>query len=286
MTELEIKKILITRLVPLLNPAPSVQELLTRSVQELQEALEAFATAHAEEEAREHVAAHAQNLRRATKYDGAWVSVVRNVSLNGKRLTDSDANRQMMEKLLQPHEQEEPTAAIYATIAKTWPTKFSWETPRPVQTDVEREAEFGKVCRDNLLSECEANRQLHRDGAPLDTWVGASGVERAKYASELAQARQVFLRNSATPAQLKTEAAYESQMNREAALREQADRSHQFVLSQQQGLYPPLPATNANGEVIDAAYLRKISTVNFPLFKQICKKYGSGNVTSRLRNEN
>jgi hypothetical protein len=286
MNDLEIKKILIARLVRLLNPAPSVQELLQRSVQELQEALEAFATAQAEDEAKERIAQHTRELRRATKYDGAWVSVVRNVSINGKTLIDNDSNRQMMENLLQPHEQEEPTSAIYATIAKTWPAKFSWENPPRIQSDLERKADFLAVCRRENLSECLANDQLHRDGAPLDTWVGASGVERAKYASELAQARQVFLRNSATPAQLKTEAAYESQMNREAAQREQADRSHQFVLSQQQGLFPALPQTNQTGEVIDAAYLRKISTINFPLFKQICKKHGSGAVTARLRGQN
>jgi hypothetical protein len=57
------------------------------------------------------------------------------------------------------------------------------------------------------------------------------------------------------------------------------------VLSQQQH-YPVLPATNANGEAMDAAYFRRISTINFPLFKQLVKKHGSGNVTARLRGEN
>jgi hypothetical protein len=286
MNDLEIKKILITRLVRLLNPAPSVQELLQRSVQELQEALEAFATAQAEDEAKERIAQHTRELRRATKYDGAWVSVVRNVSINGKTLIDNDSNRQMMENLLQPHEQEEPTSAIYATIAKTWPNKFSWETPRPVQSDVERKAEFLAVCRRENLSECLANEQLHRDGAPLDSWVGASGIERAKYAEEAAQARQKFLINS-SPATLKQEANYETQKNREEFQRAEADRQHQVSSQQQNGMFPPLPATHAEtGETIDARWLRKTSTINFELFKRLCKRHGSAAVTSRLRREN
>jgi hypothetical protein len=285
MNELDLKKLLITRLARLLNPAPSVQELLQRTVPELEEALEAFATAQAEDEAREHVAQHTKELRRASKYDGAWVSVVRNVSINGKTLIDNDSNRQMMENLLQPHEQEEPTSAIYATIAKTWPAKFSWQTPTRVQSDVERKADFLAVCRRENLSECLANEELHRDGAPLDSWVGASGIERAKYMEEAAHARQKFLINHATPDQLKAEARFQSASERETAIQAEAKRSHEFVLSQQ-GHYPPLPQTNQNGEVIDASYLRKISTINFPLFKQICKKHGSGAVTARLRGQN
>jgi hypothetical protein len=110
-------------------------------------------------------------------------------------------------------------------------------------------------------------------------------LERAKFQDEAARARQKFLINHATPAQLKQEAAYESQVNREAAQREEAGRSQKIVLSQQ-GHYPTLPSTNANGEVIDAAYLRKLSTINFPLFRALVKKHGSGNLTARLRNEN
>jgi hypothetical protein len=37
---------------------------------------------------------------------------------------------------------------------------------------------------------------------------------------------------------------------------------------------------------MDAAYFRKTSTINFPLFKALVKKYGSGAITARLRHEN
>ena len=119
MNELEMKKILITRLIPLLNPAPSVQDLLQRSVQELEEALEAFATAHAEEQAKEYVAAHTRELRRASMYDKCWVSAIRNVSISGKTLIDNESNRTMMENLLQPHEPADRARQPIAPHART-----------------------------------------------------------------------------------------------------------------------------------------------------------------------
>jgi hypothetical protein len=81
------------------------------------------------------------------------------------------------------------------------------------------------------------------------------------------------------------EAAYQSQTEQDAAIQGESERRQQFVLSQQQH-YPALPATNGNRETIDAAYLRKLSTINYPLFKRLVQKHGSGNVTSRLRGEN
>ena len=101
-------------------------------------------------------------------------------------------------------------------------------------------------------------------------------MEAATYAHDTAQARQKFLIHDATPSELKAEAAYQSQTEHDGAIQAEADRRHQFVLSQQQH-YPPLPATNRNGETIDAAYLRKLSTVNYPLFKRLVQKHGSGN---------
>jgi hypothetical protein len=252
----------------------------------LEEALEAFAALRQEDDAKDKLEAHTRELRRASHYDKSWVSTIRNVEINGKKLIDTEANRTMMESLLQPHEQEEPTPAIYATIATTWPTKFTWEVPARVQSDAERRTEFLAICRRENLSECLANEQLHRDGASLDLWVGASGIERAKYANEAALARQKFLINSATPSELKAEAAYESQMNREAFRRAEADRQHQVSSQQQDGMFPPLPAIHAEtGETIDAHWLRKMSTIKFDLFKRLCRKHGSSAINSRLRGE-
>jgi len=89
------------------------------------------------------------------------------------------------------------------TFALQFPTKFSWELPRPKQTDADREAEFVKVCHENLLSLCDANRQMFKDGVALEHFAGASGVERAAFQAEAQAARQKFLINQASPTQLK-----------------------------------------------------------------------------------
>jgi hypothetical protein len=206
------------------------------------------------------------------------------VSINGKTLQDSDANRNLLESMLQPT--EEPSPAIYKTILGQYAPQFSWAAPRVIQSATEREAEFKKICREQFLSENEANRQLHKDGVSLDHWAGASGIERAAFHAEAQAARQKFLIN-ASPATLKKEANYETQRNREEFQRAEADRQHQVSSQQQSGMFPPLPATHAEtGEAIDARWLRKTSTINFELFKRLCKRHGSAAVTSRLRGEN
>jgi hypothetical protein len=284
--ELETKKELIQRIVACLNPVPAncVQELLGQSAQELEFILDKLATTKAQSESEEVALAHAEETRRASAFDGAFGHALLNTWLNGKRLVDAESNRAMLESLLQPH--EEPSAAIYSTIALSYPSKFSWEIPRPIKTDADREAEFVKTCHENLLSLCEANRQMHKDGVALENWAGASGIERAAFQEEAAKARQTFLIKHATLAQLKAEAAYESQVNRDAAVKAEADRAHKFVSEQQRGLYPPLPAVNGNGEALDARYFRRTSTIDFNLFKTLVKRYGSSQITSRLRGEN
>jgi hypothetical protein len=121
MNDLDLKKVLISRLVTYMNPvsANAVQEMLQMSARELEEALDAYITERKQKESDDAVVAQARELKRASRYDHCWVYVLRNVSINDKKLVDNDSNRQMMESLLQPHEQEEPTSAIYATIAKT-----------------------------------------------------------------------------------------------------------------------------------------------------------------------
>jgi hypothetical protein len=269
--ELEKKNILATRITAHLNlvPANCVWELLQQSLADLSLILGRLATTRDQEQVDEATLAHAEEARKASQFDGAWVGALRNVSLNGKRLCDAESNRAMLESLLQAHEM--PSGSLYGTILLSYPTKFSWEVPRPKQTDADRQAEFARICRENSLSECVANQQLHKNGAALDSWAGASGLERAAFQAQAAQARQTFLIKHTTPQQLKQESAYESQVNRDVAQRAEADRQYQFV-SQQQGLYSPLPTHNANGEEMNSRYLRRLSTVDFAAFKIAAKK--------------
>jgi hypothetical protein len=246
------------------------------------ELLEWFGAKSSRSQVTEQANQHAEQMRRESQLEGAFVHASMAV-INNRRLVPCDSNRAMLESLLNPG--EEPSPKLYLALAEQYPTRFTWETPQAQPTREDQRAAFDAFVRDNDLSSCDANFQLFKQGASTDNFAGASQVERAQYAHEAAQARQKFLIHDATPKELKAEAAYQSQTEHDAAQRAEADRRHQFVLSQQQH-YPTLPSTNANGEVIDAAYLRKTSTINFPLFKQLVKKYGSGNVTARLRGEN
>jgi hypothetical protein len=138
-------------------------------------------------------------------------------------------------------------------LAEQFPTRFTWDTPQSQPTKEEQRAAFDAFARDNNLSTCEANFQLFKQSANTEKFAQASEEE--------------------------------AQTEHDAAVQAESERRHQFVLGQQQH-YPALPATNGNGETIDAAYLRKLSTINYPLFKRLVQKHGSGNVTSRLRGEN
>jgi hypothetical protein len=278
------KKMLIERILPYLTEAPSdaAQRLLGQSASDLETILDDAITKKARAQATQQVEQHAAEMRRASQFDAAFVHACR-MLINNRYLCSTDSNRAILESLLNPG--ETASAKLYVALAEQFPKKFAWETPSAPASKQDVRAAFDVFVRENNLSSVEANFNLFKEGASAEHYAGASQIERAQYAHEAAQARQTFLTNNATPSQLKAEAAFQSQTEHDAAVQAEADRSHQFVLSQQQH-YPALPSTNANGEAIDAAYLRKISTINFPLFKQLVKKHGSGNVTARLRGEN
>jgi hypothetical protein len=286
LNERDQKRILIERLVPYLsNPSTdAINELLAQSLAELEEMLAQFTTNKIQEDANEMVEAHREAMRTESQLDAAYTHAIRNVTLNGKYLTDSEANKNMLQSLLNPG--EDPSPAIYRTLALQFSTKFSWEFPKVKPTPEDQRAAFNTFVRENDLSGCEANFQLFRDGSSAENFSGASGLERATRQEEVARARQHFLIHSASPTQLKQEAAWESQQNRAAAVQAEADRQHQISSQQQRqsGMFPPLPAVHAEtGEAIDARWLRKTSTINFELFKKLCRKHGSAAINERLR---
>jgi hypothetical protein len=233
-------------------------------------------------QAAERVAQHADEMRRDSQHEGSFVHACRAV-INNRRLSPCESNRAMLESLLSPGEM--PSSKLYVALAEQFPTRFTWNTPQAQPTEEEQRSAFNAFVRANDLSGCVANLQLFERGANIENFAGASQIERAQYAHETAQARQKFLIHDATPSELKAEAAYQSQTERDAAVQAEAARRHQFVLSQQQH-YPALPTTNGNRETIDSAYIRKLSTTNYALFKRLVQKHGSGYVTSRLRGEN
>ena len=284
MHQLDQRKLLIESIVPYLTGAPAdvVQRLMQKSVSDLESILEDAITKKARAQAVEESKQQIDAMRHDSQLEGSFVHSCRAV-INNRRLSPCDSNRAILESLLNPG--DEPSAKLYVALAEQYPTRFTWETPLAQPTKEDQRAAFDAFVRENNLSSVDANFNLFKQGASVEHYASASQIERAQYAHEAAQARQKFLIHNATPAQLKAEAAYQSQTEHDAAVQAEADRSHKFVLSRQKH-YPALPSTNSNGEVMDAAYFRKISTTNFPLFKQLVKKFGSGNVTSGLRGEN
>ncbi len=253
MHQMDQKKLLIERILPYLTGAPSdaVQCLLQKSVSDLEQILDDAITKRARAEAAEQVKQHADEMRRESRLEGSFVHACMAV-INNRRLSTCDGNRAMLESLLNPG--EEPSAKLYVALAEQYPTKFAWETPQSKATKEDQRAAFEAFIRQNDLSSVDANFNLFKQGASVEHFAGASGIERAQYANQAAQAHQKFLINSATPSQLKQEAAYESQVNREQAQREEAQRQHQFVAQQQAGLYSPLPTHNQAGELMDGKY--------------------------------
>src|SRR5580693_2748394 len=183
MDVLQQKQLLVARIIPHLIDAPDdvVQRLFRKSVSDLETILEDAITKKARTEATERINQHAADMRSASVSEGAWTHACCAL-INGKRLALVQANRDLLESLLNPG--EEPSAKLYIALAQQYPQRFAWSAPPKTQSDEERRAEFAKICRENLLSECLANQQLHKDGVSLDAWAGTSGIERAKFQQE------------------------------------------------------------------------------------------------------
>jgi hypothetical protein len=279
---LQQKKLLIERILPYLTGAPTdvAQRLLQQSVSDLETILGDCITKKARAQAAEHVKQHADEMHHESRLEGSFVHACMAV-INNRRLSPCDGNRAMLESLLNPG--EEPSAKLYVALAEQYPTKFAWETLQSKPTKEDQRAVFERFVRENNLSSVEANFNLFKEGASVEHFAGASGVERARYANEQAQARQHFLIHDATPQQLREEAQFQSATEREIAIKTEADRQHQFVAQKQAGLYSPLPTHNAEGEVMDGKYFKRISTLDYQLFKAMVRKHGSAAVTERLR---
>jgi hypothetical protein len=277
------KKVIIQRIISHLNqvPADAIQELLRQGLPNLTRMLDKLATTRDQGQVEDATLARAQEAIRASKLDHAWAYALLKVSLNGKYLQETEANKNILEGMLQPH--EEPSPALYSTLLTQFSNQFSWMTtqPKPIQED-QRKA-FDAFVREHSLSSVDANFKLFQQGASAENFAGASGIERARYAAEAATARQHFLIHSATPQQLKEEARFQSAIEREIAVKAEADRQHQFVSQQQQGLYSTLPSHNQAGELMDSKYFRRLSTVDYPAFKLLVRKYGSAQITEVLR---
>jgi len=236
------KKLLIERILPYLTDAPAdaAQRLLQQSVSDLEQILDDANTKRARAQATEQANQRAADMRAASISEGAWTHACCAL-INGKRLALVQANKDLLESLLNPG--EEPSAKLYIALAQQYPHRFAWSSPPTTQSDEERRADFALVCRQNNLSECVANERLHKDGVDIEHWAGASQVELQKFQTDAAVARQKWLVNGASPTELKAEARYETQTQLAASQQAQADASLEVYKQRDQYAgYKPLPA--------------------------------------------
>src|SRR5580704_14807338 len=110
-------------------------------------------------QAAERVALYADEMRRESQREGAFVHACRAV-INNRRLSTCDSNRAMLESLLNPG--EEPSSKLYIALAEQFPDRFTWDTAQSQQTKEEQRAAFDAFARDNNFSTCEANFQLFK----------------------------------------------------------------------------------------------------------------------------
>jgi hypothetical protein len=264
MNVLEQKKVLVERILPYLTGAPDdvVQRLLQKHVSDLETILEDAITTKARTDADERVAQHA----------AAWTHACRAL-INDKRLSIIQSNRDLLESLLNPG--EEPSAKLFIALAQQYPQRFAWSSLPTEQTDEERRAEFISICRQNNLSECDANAKLHQAGIGTEQWAGASQVELQEFRAEAALARQKWLVNDASPTELRAEARYETRTQLTASQQSQADASLQAQKERDQHLgFKPLPAH------IDRKTLIKASKDELRRWSRL---YGQFQLNSALR---
>ena len=242
MHQMDQKKLLIERIVPYLTGAPGdvIQRLLQRSVSDLEQILDDAITKRARAQATEQANQHAADMRAASISEGAWTHACCAL-INGKRLALVQANRDLLESLLSPG--ESPGAKLYIALAQQYPHRFAWSSPSTKQSDEERRADFALICRQNNLSECNANEKLHKSGIAFEHWAPASQEELQKFQADAAMARQKWLVNGASPTELRIEARYETQTRLAASQQAQADTSLEAQKQRDQYAgYKPLPA--------------------------------------------
>jgi hypothetical protein len=191
-------------------------------------------------QATERVAQYADDMRRESQREGAFVHACRAV-INNRRLSTCDSNRAMLESLLNPG--EEPSAKLYVALAEQFPTRFTWDTPHVQPTKEEQRTAFDAYVRCHGLSNCEANFALFKRGASVESFAGASSAEEAAYADQAALQRNKWLRTEASPLELRVEARYEAQAQAAASQQAHADASLEAQKQRDQYAgYKPMPA--------------------------------------------
>jgi len=138
---------------------------------------------------------------------------------------------------------------------------------------------FSALCRQQGLSECEANLNLWRRSQSIEGLASASAQELAKLREEQIEAHNEFLLNADTET-LRTLAREEHAIKRQAAV--QTDADLQLAASKVRDAiigFPLLPGT-WNGQKLDSEFIRRCSAETQKLLQ---KRFGSAQLTARLQ---
>jgi hypothetical protein len=165
------------------------------------------------------------------------------------------------------------------------------------------EATLRKYCRDNRLSyggtsALNALREKYGSGfSGADIAQASQGnppliqlkpetdpqiLAEWDYQDKVARAK--YLRDSASPSELRQAVRDEGARTAQQHQQEQAAHSAKLTAQMQVG-YPPLPTHWVDGTPIDRRWLIQTSNKNYQTFRDIVKKYGSANVTARIQGQ-
>jgi hypothetical protein len=219
--------------------------------------------------------------------DLAWTHISR-VQINGKMAVDNSANRQIVFGWLHEDQGEQPTVSWFKRVLEEAPAlanQILWEPilskeqrKQAAERQLERDrATFAELCRENLLSQCQANFEVWTSTNSIIGLAAASPEELEAYRQEAADKRQDFLLN-ADPTTLRSEVRRESVERQAAVAQEQAARELEFAKQRDQYRgYKPLPL-EIDSKAIQGAAPEKL--------KSWMRVYGSYQLTSRVRGEN
>jgi hypothetical protein len=241
--------------------------------------------------------------------DSEWSKIFRTPLPGNKVAVDNQANRAAIEGWLHPH--ESLTQAVFAKAIADTPRLMSQlvvtssdsldpkkqRQAATAQADQDKQV-FQAFVRANGFSENEANWSLTRsvlgsgfNQYQLEQAVTSNGLrlarasqqELAQYSQDAAEARQDYLKNQASPAELREAANRESEQLRIQAQRQQVEAQVQAreQLDAQQG-YPALPTETSDGVKLDSLFFKRLADTDIKKFKQYCTRYGFAAITARL----
>ncbi len=239
----------------------------------------------------------------------AFASIFR-FPIYGKVAIDNQANRTVLIGWLQEDQGEKLSSTWFAKVLREQPQlarSLAWQSAdildpkKRQQAAIAQEADDRETFettakRSELYSINEANwnvlystlglglneyqiQQAIHSGAVRLSPATAEEIQQWRY--EAAEERQDYLRNQASPLELRAAARQESEQGRA-----QQQRTAQQVKIREQKEsavgYHPLPEVGPDGQKWDRAYLLRLASTDIQQYKHLCSYHGFAEITARL----